>query len=227
MRKIVSLLVALVVMLSMAACAGQPVADTEPTQAATEQAETTLPTEETTQPAHTYDNDCDEDCNDCGQIRTIGDHTYSNACDGECDSCGEYREVSDHQYDDDCDTRCNNCNEKRTSAHGGNVDQVGLCINCGDYVGETCDMNSWTTAEFANAETKYFRFAAGQNTQQRICFEGDATFDYVAYIAADGAYEQVQLTDEPAALVSADYIYLVVTPKDGMNSVVFQMEETQ
>ena len=82
---------------------------------------------------HTYDSNCDDMCNNCGEIRTTT-HTYSNECDRDCNVCGEFRraphlydnacddscglcnverEVPDHVYDNACDTACNECGAER------------------------------------------------------------------------------------------------------------------
>jgi len=37
--------------------------------------------------AHTYDTDCDEDCNECGYVREASEHVFEN---GFCISCGEW-----------------------------------------------------------------------------------------------------------------------------------------
>ena len=42
---------------------------------------------------HTYDNDCDIDCNECTQERTVGDHVYDGPTDTDCNSCGKEREL--------------------------------------------------------------------------------------------------------------------------------------
>ncbi|MBR2315530.1 MAG: hypothetical protein IKA56_02695, partial [Clostridia bacterium] len=44
---------------------------------------------------HTYDNDCDTECNVCKGIRTIA-HTYDNACDAECNVCKTTRTPAAH-----------------------------------------------------------------------------------------------------------------------------------
>ncbi len=61
---------------------------------------------------HVYDDNCDADCNECGAIRVI-EHTYDNNCDPDCNECGETRETADHIYDNDCDTLCNECGKFR------------------------------------------------------------------------------------------------------------------
>ena len=44
--------------------------------------------------AHEYNNNCDNDCNLCGENRTVSDHIYSNQYDESCNECGYYREVA-------------------------------------------------------------------------------------------------------------------------------------
>ena len=62
---------------------------------------------------HTYDHECDRDCNTCGFTREVGDHFYDTACDADCVFCGYVREVGDHVYDDEYDADCNECGETR------------------------------------------------------------------------------------------------------------------
>ncbi len=62
---------------------------------------------------HTYDNNCDTDCNVCGEIRTVENHVYNNACDADCNACGAIREVPDHTYDGIHDAACNECGTNR------------------------------------------------------------------------------------------------------------------
>ncbi len=62
---------------------------------------------------HTYDHECDRDCNTCGFTREVGDHFYDTACDPDCIFCGFIREVPDHVYDDEYDADCNVCGEIR------------------------------------------------------------------------------------------------------------------
>ncbi|MBQ8806121.1 MAG: LPXTG cell wall anchor domain-containing protein [Bacteroidaceae bacterium] len=58
--------------------------------------------------AHVYDNDCDETCNECGEIREVNDHVYDHACDEECNICGETRTVEKHKetYIDRYESTC-------------------------------------------------------------------------------------------------------------------------
>ncbi len=65
---------------------------------------------------HVYDNDCDADCNECGEERTPADHAYDNACDADCYVCGATRIPADHAYDNACDADCNVCGAERTPA---------------------------------------------------------------------------------------------------------------
>ncbi len=62
---------------------------------------------------HVYDNACDVDCNECGEFRKPANHVYDNACDVDCNECGEFREVGDHVYDDEYDADCNECGDIR------------------------------------------------------------------------------------------------------------------
>ncbi|MBQ9115893.1 MAG: hypothetical protein IJY04_02610, partial [Clostridia bacterium] len=64
---------------------------------------------------HTFDNDCDAECNVCGATRTPT-HKYDNACDKECNVCKATRETT-HKYDNNCDTDCNVCKETRSITH--------------------------------------------------------------------------------------------------------------
>ncbi|MBQ3202464.1 MAG: hypothetical protein IJB36_02345, partial [Clostridia bacterium] len=79
---------------------------------------------------HTYDNACDDTCNVCGAVRTIGAHAYEGevstaaTCgkDGAmtytCSICGHsYTEAipatGKHTYDDEYDATCNVCGDVR------------------------------------------------------------------------------------------------------------------
>ena len=66
--------------------------------------------------AHAYDDDCDADCNICGEEREVADHVYDNACDADCNVCGADREVADHVYANACDADCDVCGATRTPA---------------------------------------------------------------------------------------------------------------
>ena len=101
---------------------------------------------------HTYDNNCDADCNFCGQIRSVshkwgeGAVTREPTCKDEgviaytCTACKETKTESidklmTHTYDHACDTDCNICGETRTISHvpgepaTETTDQV--CTECG------------------------------------------------------------------------------------------------
>lgn len=47
-------------------------------------------------PKHVYDNDCTEECNICGRVRTPP-HVYDNACDAACNSCENTR-IPPHDF---------------------------------------------------------------------------------------------------------------------------------
>ena len=105
-----------------------------------------LGSDSTTECLHSYDNACDEDCNECGELRITEHrydgvcdikcnecggqrvvdegHTYKDACDADCDICGEKRIPSEHKYDDEYDEQCNECGKEREApqdpVNGGN-----------------------------------------------------------------------------------------------------------
>lgn len=56
---------------------------------------------------HTYDNDCDAECNVCFQIRTVPNHIYDNSCDTICNVCNAQREIT-HNFEWIVDKE-NNC----------------------------------------------------------------------------------------------------------------------
>ena len=89
---------------------------------------------------HSYDNACDTECNECGEIREVGDHVYDNDCDNTCNNCGETREVGDHEYDNNCDTTCNNCGAERTIQHTAgkeaDCENAQVCTVCGKTLKE-------------------------------------------------------------------------------------------
>lgn len=90
---------------------------------------------------HIYYDDCDVDCDRCGEERTPP-HVWTNVCDPDCNMCGETRtpphayitvsctteqicsicgqagEIPGHIYDNiTCDTDCNFCGDIRTVPH--------------------------------------------------------------------------------------------------------------
>lgn len=91
--------------------------------------------------SHSYDNQCDTECNMCSLVRTT-EHKYTNSCDAECDYCGATREIIhnfaaatctkpetckvcgavngtklNHKYDNACDADCNLCSGVRATKH--------------------------------------------------------------------------------------------------------------
>jgi len=82
---------------------------------------------------HTYDNDCDADCNTCGAIREPL-HVYDTDCDADCNACGAVRQAADHWYDNDCDVYCNACGHEREAAgHVYDSDCDAYCNACGEW----------------------------------------------------------------------------------------------
>lgn len=81
---------------------------------------------------HTYDNNCDAECNNCKQTREVGEHIYTNACDDDCNECGAKRTPSEHVYDNACDANCNVCDEARVpAAHQYDNKCDAECNECG------------------------------------------------------------------------------------------------
>ena len=78
---------------------------------------------------HSFDNECDKNCNGCGMSRTVPDHVYDNACDDACNICSAKRST-EHQYTDACDTKCNICQVERVVPHfydSGKITQPATC----------------------------------------------------------------------------------------------------
>ena len=65
---------------------------------------------------HTYDNDCDADCNGCGAVREELTHTYDHSCDTVCNFCNQEREPGSHVYSAFCDATCENCGYEREAS---------------------------------------------------------------------------------------------------------------
>ncbi|MBQ7358043.1 MAG: phosphodiester glycosidase family protein [Clostridia bacterium] len=70
---------------------------------------------------HTYDTNCDAECNICKAIRTDITHTWSEDYITseaqhwyQCTVCSEKKEVADHEYDNACDATCDACGYTRT-----------------------------------------------------------------------------------------------------------------
>lgn len=62
---------------------------------------------------HTYDDNTDADCNNCGEVRELPcQHQYTYDCDSVCSLCGkETRPEASHEYFYACDGWCMICNE--------------------------------------------------------------------------------------------------------------------
>ncbi len=83
---------------------------------------------------HVYDNDCDEDCNVCGEKRSV-QHVYDNDCDEDCNICGKRRTVQ-HVYGEwqaDGDTHKRSCTVcgAETEPESHSYDANGVCTVCG------------------------------------------------------------------------------------------------
>ena len=126
--------------------------------------------------AHKYDNDCDESCNVCGDLRALLGHAYEGSvtiaatcgadgvCTYTCTSCGDsYNEsipaTGEHKYDNDCDDTCNLCGAERTVGAHSYKSSVTTAATCGaagvrTYTCSDCG-HSYTESIPATGEHKY------------------------------------------------------------------------
>ena len=84
-------------------------------------------------PGHTWDNDCDNECNACGAANPdyVAGHSYDNCDDTVCNECEFERTAVAHAYDDCDDTQCNTCGMTRTAvAHVYDNACDANCNNC-------------------------------------------------------------------------------------------------
>ena len=152
---------------------------------------------------HTYTNDCDTTCNDCGATRTIT-HTYTNGCDTTCNVCNDVRTVApcadndgdslcdscgtdltcDHEWTNNCDATCNKCESEREAPHS----YDNLCdATCND-----CD-NVRSVGEHKDN--------AGDGFVDGICGHCGADMPFAVYAGVAGK----DYTD-PAYYTSLDYV---------------------
>ena len=82
---------------------------------------------------HTYDNNCDAECNVCGGMRVPSSHIYTNSCDTTCNECGDARAI-EHTYSSDCDSICNVCSFERVTEANHTYDNTcdTTCNECGN-----------------------------------------------------------------------------------------------
>ena len=126
--------------------------------------------------AHKYDNDCDESCNVCGDLRALLGHAYEGSvtiaatcgadgvCTYTCTSCGDsYTEsipaTGEHKYDNDCDDTCNLCGAERTVGAHSYKSSVTTAATCGaagvrTYTCSDCG-HSYAESIPATGEHKY------------------------------------------------------------------------
>ena len=119
---------------------------------------------------HAFDNNCDNECNNCGAANPNFadhvdaaeadcvcdvcsapiDHTWANACDTACDVCGETRTPEDHVYTHNGDASCNVCGETRTIAApvnqvtGADLSTIPAILE----IGAAKDHNTYTTDKY-------------------------------------------------------------------------------
>ena len=78
---------------------------------------------------HVYDHSCDEDCNECGRVRTDA-HVFDSVCDADCNEC-DFVRADIHVFDSVCDTECNACGFVREVPHAYDNDCDVDCNLCG------------------------------------------------------------------------------------------------
>lgn len=135
--------------------------DGEPDGGIEEDNEPTVP--EDKECVHIYDNACDVNCNECGDIREVEDHLYDNACDIYCNECGKVRNVPNHVFDNACDVDCNECGEIRNTTHHYENACDTECNECGDIrevedhvYDNACDSNCNECGEIRELESNHY-----------------------------------------------------------------------
>ena len=150
---------------------------------------------------HFYDNDCDTDCNGCGEGREVAGHDYKSTvtaptCTDKgyttytCVNCGHFytadeTEATGHKYDDDKDADCNVCGDVREIiATEGNLNK---------YI-------SWSYADGVLTITgkgKIKNFSAGTTPWAGFANEVTAIVigDGITYIGSSAFYGFANVTD--------------------------------
>ena len=130
--------------------------------------------------AHTYDTNCDAECNVCKFVRTDITHTWSEdyITNGDkhwyqCEVCSEKKNEADHAYDNACDADCNECGFTRTPADhtGGKATciKLAVCAECGVEYGAYAahvpgaEATCLTAQVCTVCETYVFQNALGHN----------------------------------------------------------------
>ena len=99
----------------------------------------------------------DHYCSACGEkvkignaIACVGMHSYDNNCDNTCNACGEERIVT-HTYTSGCDEKCDICNHARIAPADHTFDTDGVCTVCGalDRIPGDIDGNEAVTQDDA------------------------------------------------------------------------------
>ena len=162
---------------------------------------------------HSYDDQCDTNCNVCGATRVVSGHVFDHDCDTDCNVCGFTREI-EHQFDNDCDDICNvaGCGYARVTYH--NYESVGTpsadyatvsvtytCSTCGHTYSETITPTDFTvTAE--NRIMVGFTGEANENLVIPAVFVNDGTWYRVTKINpfAFGNCKSLKKVNIPASI---------------------------
>lgn len=82
---------------------------------------------------------CGEQVEDLGQIQPTETHTYDNDCDTDCNNCGDFRRTR-HRYATGCAWNCSICGAGREQTYGAHtLGEGAVCTRCGEqgrYLGD-------------------------------------------------------------------------------------------
>ncbi len=120
---------------------------------------------------------CEEEviCDICGEVaKAATEHSYDNDCDAQCNVCGETRVPSDHVYDNNCDTQCNVCDYIRTITH-----DYEWVIDKSETCGETGTKHEECTVCHVTRNENTVIQATGDHTYDNTC---DTTCNVCSFI---------------------------------------------
>lgn len=151
---------------------------------------------------HVYDNNCDEDCNECGATRTAPhnwNNTYNTDADKHwivCRDCPATKEEGTHTYTDDCDDSCNVCGYTRTAPH----DWQGTLTK--DATGH------WTACDDCTAKKDFAAHVYDDDCDEdcNICgYVREAPHNWKTYYDSDEDYHWIKCADCTAIKNKAEH----------------------
>ena len=157
--------------------------------------------------SHTYDNDCDADCNECGETRTPTDHTYDNDCDADCNECGGRREVEHNFRVVEVEATC--------SEYGKRCYTCGIC---GYYYEEIIadDASDWSVEYPSNVEPELveskieYRYREWMETTEPLTEDGwilDSTYTRLGDYGAWSGWTDTALSGNDTTQVETRTVY--------------------